>query len=103
MRDKMKMGAIFQTIGDNFRYRIYQTTNIESLENKQIIGVANSYEEANKVIKEYLAANSFHQDPYWRILLGDEATFIDYGSWTKFMAIVPPVSKKELGINEVEE
>lgn len=103
MMDELKMGAIFQTIGDNFRYRIYQTTSIESLKNKQIVGVANSYEEANKVIKEYLATNNFHQDPYWRISLGDEATFIDYGSWTKFMAIVPSVSKKELGINEVEE
>ena len=103
MMDNMKTSMILQTIGDNFRYKIYQTTSIEALENKQIIGVANSYEEACKVIKNFLSVNNFHQDPYWRILLGDEATFIDYGSWTKFMAIVPPVSKKELGVSEVEE
>jgi hypothetical protein len=101
--DEMKMGAIFQSIGGNFRYHIYQTTSIESLENKQIIGVANSYQEACEIIKSYLAVNSFHQDSYWRLLLGDKATFIDYGSWTKFMAIVPPVSNKELGISEVKE
>lgn len=103
MMNNMKMSTIFQTIGNNFHYKIYQTTSIEALENKQIIGVANTYQEACKVIKEHLAANSFHQDPYWRILMGDEATFIDYGSWSKFMAIVPPVSKKELGVSEVEE
>lgn len=100
MMNDMKMSAIFQTIGDNFRYKIYQTTSIEALENKQIIGVANSYEEACKVIKDFLSVNNFHQEPYWRILLGDEATFIDYGSWSKFMAIVPPISKKEMEVKE---
>jgi len=28
--------------------------------------------------------------------MGETATFIDYGSWSKFIAIVPPVSIKEL-------
>ena len=98
--EALKFGRLLQTIGDNFRYKIYQTTSIEALENKQIIGVANSYQEACKVIKEFLAVNSFHQDPYWRILMGDKATFIDYGSWSKFMAIIPPVSREEMEIKE---
>ena len=28
--------------------------------------------------------------------MGETATFIDYGSWSKFIAIVPPISIKEL-------
>ena len=96
MMDDMKMGAILQTIGEKFRYKIYQTSSLESLDDKRILGVANSYQEACKIIHNYLAVNDFHQEPYWRFLLGDEATFIDYGSWTKFIAIMPPVSMVEL-------
>jgi hypothetical protein len=33
---------------------------------------------------------------YWRLLLTSTATFIDYGSWSKFIAIIPPISMKEL-------
>lgn len=100
MTNELKLGAILQTVGDNYRYKIYQTTNIEALENKQIIGVANSYKEVCKIIKSFLSENNLQSDPYWRILMGDEATFIDYGSWSKFMAIVPPVSKEEMGVKE---
>ena len=98
--DEFKLGAILQTVGDNYHYKIYQTTSIEVLKNKQIIGVANSYQEACKVIQHFLVENNFPQDSYWRVLMGDEATFIDYGSWSKFMAIVPPVSREEMGVKE---
>ena len=100
MMNELKLGAILQTVGDNFRYKIYQTTSIEALENKQIIGVANSYQEACKIIQSFLFANNLHQESYWRVLMGDEATFIDYGSWSKFMAIVLPVSREEIGVKE---
>ena len=94
--EMIKQGKILQTIGQIAKYHIYQTTSIESLENKELIGVANSYQEACRVIKEFLALNRAYQDPYWRFVMGTEATFVDYGSWTKFMAIVPPVSAAEM-------
>jgi len=78
------------------RYKIFLSDSIETLLNEQPISAANSYQEACKIIKEYLSVNNFHQDPYWRIIMGETATFIDYGSWSKFIAIVPPVSIKEL-------
>lgn len=78
------------------KYKIFLSDSIETLLNEQPIGAANSYQEACKEIDNYLSVNHFHQDPYWRIVMGETATFIDYGSWSKFMAIVPPVSMKEL-------
>lgn len=83
------------------KYKIYLSNSIEVLENEQLIGGANSYNEACKVINEYLEVNKFHQEPYWRFLLGEVATFIDYGSWSKFIAIVPPVSMKEMMGEEI--
>jgi hypothetical protein len=83
------------------KYKIYLSSSIEVLENEHLIGGANSYKEACKVIKDYLEVNKFHQEPYWRLLLGEVATFIDYGSWSKFIAIVPPISLKELAGEEI--
>ena len=94
--EMIKQGKILQTIGQVAKYHIYQTTSIESLENKELIGIANSYQEACRVIKEFLALNRAYQDPYWRFVMGTEATFVDYGSWTKWMAIVPPVAPAEM-------
>ena len=91
--ERFKDSSLF---GGGFRYKIYQTSSIEVLRDEQPIGVANSYEEAQKIINDYLAVNSFHSDRYWRYCMGETATFIDYGSWTKFIAIVPPISVKEL-------
>ena len=92
----MENDSILHTIGDNFRYRVYQTSSVETLDNKQIIGVANSYQEACLIIKDHLAVNNFHQEPYWRFLMDEKATFIDYGSWSKFIAIIPPISINEI-------
>lgn len=78
------------------KHKIYLSDSIEVLSHEQLIGEANSYQEACRVIDGYLAINNFHQDPYWRIIMGDIATFIDYGSWSRFAAIVPPVNTKEL-------
>lgn len=96
MNNDIKIGKIFQTIGQSAKYHIYQTSSIEALEDKRLIGVANTYKEACKTIHEHLAENDFHQDPYWRFVMNETATFIDYGSWSKFMAIVPPVPMKEI-------
>ena len=78
------------------RYKIFLTDSIEVLKNEQLIGGADSYAEACEVINDYLSVNNFRQEPYWRLLLGETATMIDYGSWSKFIAIVPPVSMREL-------
>lgn len=78
------------------KYKIFLTDSIESLKNEQLIGGANSYQDACKVINDHLAVNNFHQEPYWRFLMGSVATFIDYGSWGKFIAIVPPIPMKEM-------
>ena len=94
--DELKYGAIMQTLGYNNpkRYKIYLSDSIEQLENKRLIGEADSYQEACKILKreEHLAATN----PYWRLLLNDKATFIDFGSWSVFAAIVPPLSMKEI-------
>ena len=78
------------------KYKIFLSDSIEVLKNEQLIGGANSYEEACQIIRDYLAVNQFYQEPYWRTLLGETATFIDYGSWSRFAAIVPPVNEKEI-------
>ena len=79
------------------RYQIFITPNIEeSLEGAQPIGAANSYLEVCKEINNYLSVINFHQEPYWRFLMEKEATFIDYGSWSKFIAIVPPLSIEDM-------
>ena len=78
------------------KYKIYLSSSIEVLQNEQLIGGANTPQEACKVAGEYLSANNFHQEPYWRFLMGSTATFIDYGSYSKFLAIVPPLVMKDL-------
>ncbi len=94
--ENIKMSKILESLGRTAKYHIYQTTSIEELKDKQLVGVANSYQEACKVIKEFLAVNRAYQEPYWRFVMNEQATFVDYGSWSKFMAIVPPVPMKEM-------
>ena len=93
----IKQGKILEALGRTAKYHIYQVTAAtEELTDKQLVGVANSYQEACKVIKNFLTFNDAYQDPYWRFIMSPTATFIDYGSWVKWMAIVPPVSDKEI-------
>lgn len=95
--ENIKQGKILEAFGRTAKYHIYQVTAAtEELTDKQLVGVANSYQEACKVIKDFLAVNCAYQDPYWRFIMSSEATFIDYGSWVKWMAIVPPVSFAEI-------
>ena len=78
------------------RYKVYLSSSLEYLQNEQLIGGAETAQEACKLAGEYLSANNFHQEPYWRFLMGSTATFIDYGSYSKFIAIVPPLSMADL-------
>ena len=91
--ERFKDKALFE---QSFRYRIFQAGAICKLEDARPIGAANSFQEACKIIKDYLAVNNFYQDPYWRFIMDSSATFIDYGSYSQFMAIVPPVSHQEM-------
>lgn len=73
------------------KYKIFLTESLEVLENEELIGEANTYNEACSVITEELLARGFRKEPYWRILAGANATFIDFGSWSNFVTIIPPV------------
>ena len=73
------------------KYKVYFSTSIEVLENLELLGEADTYKEACKIISDHTPEN-----PYWRLLLGTAATFIDFGSWSKFAAIVPAVPTKEI-------
>lgn len=77
-------------------YKIFLTDSIEMLKNEQLIGEANSYKEACKNIQQYIAESDLPKEPYWRFLSHETVTIIDFGSWSKFAAIVPPISVKEL-------
>ena len=93
----IKQGKILEALGRTAKYHIYQVAaTAEELTDKQLVGVANSYQEACKVIQNFLAVNRAYQDPYWRFIMSPNATYVDYGSWTKWMAIVPPVSEEEI-------
>jgi hypothetical protein len=78
------------------KYKLYITDSIETLENEKLIGEADSFSEARQKIVSYLDNSDHHQEPYWRYLMAEHATCIDFGSWTKFVAIIPPVSTKEM-------
>jgi hypothetical protein len=96
--DYIKLGMIMQTYGTENpkKHQIYLSDSIYSLVNKEIIGEADTYKEACAVIKEGLAQKGLEQEPYWRIVLDPEVTFIDFGSWSKFAAIVPAIDPKEM-------
>ena len=103
MDNSTKMGSIMQSYADaEFKYIIYSTESIEVLQNAQEIGKANTYKEACIILDEYLKEIGRARDPYWRFIMNENATFIDYGSWSHFAAIVPPVPMKVI-TGEVEE
>lgn len=101
-KKNIKVGTILQSYADNSpKYKLFLTESIEILANEIEIGAADSYQEACKTIKTYFAENNIKDNNYWRFLMNDGGTFIDYGSWSKFIAIVPPVPMKEMmGENE---
>lgn len=76
------------------KYKIFTSDSIETLYNEIEIGAADNYQDACIVIKKAIPQAAANH--YWRLSLGENATFIDYGSWSKFVAIVPPVSIEEI-------
>lgn len=87
-------GMLRQSIDDNKKYRIYFTSSLERIVNGQFIAAADSYQEVIQKIKEQPAVAEFNS--YWRFLLGEEYTFIDYGSWSRFIAIDPAIPREEI-------
>lgn len=84
------------------KYKVFISDDINVLENEEFIGDANTYQEACKILSTSIKEKNFYSDSYWRILMGSTATFIDFGSWSKFGAIVPPVPNSVI-IGEEEE
>ena len=78
------------------KYKIFLSDSIEVLKNEELLGEANDYKEASAVIELKLQEKELYQEPYWRFLMDSTATFIDFGSWSKFIAIVPPISMVEI-------
>lgn len=84
------------------KYKIFTTDSIEVLQNEECIGAADTIEELMAQATDYLEEAGICSSPYWRYLMGDIATFIDFGSWSKFLAVVPPVTMAELCGNETK-
>ena len=74
------------------KYKLFLSSSIEILQDEELIGEANTYPAACKEINKQLSARGLRQDPHWRFLMSENATFIDFGSYSKFIAIVPPIS-----------
>lgn len=73
------------------KYKAFLSDSIEVLRNEELICEGNSYQEICSTLNEYFQEHQIYTEPYWRLLLGSTATFIDFGSWSKFVAIVPPI------------
>lgn len=78
------------------KYIVYISNQIDALSGEVKIGEADDFEGACQVLDEYLKSSTHITTPYWRYSLCSEATFIDFGSWSRFGAIVPAVNIKEI-------
>lgn len=98
MDNSIKIGCILQSYADaeEKKYKAFFTDSIDILLNEELIGEADTYKEISKLISKSIDEKGYHKEPYCRFLMNSTATFIDFGSWTKFVAIVPPVSMQEL-------
>ena len=96
--DYTKLGMIMQSYAtaEPKKYTVYLSDSIYSLVNKEILGLADNFQEACKVITEGLKVHELKSEPYWRFVLDPQVTFVDFGSWSKFAAIVPAIDPKEM-------
>lgn len=78
------------------KYTVYTSNQIDALSDEIKIGEADDFQGACQVLREYLKSSKHITTPYWRYLLDSEITFIDFGSWSRFGAIVPAVPLKEI-------
>ena len=78
------------------KYTVYTSNRIDALSGEVKIGEADDFQGAVLVLNKYLESSTHITTPYWRYLFCAEATFIDFGSWSRFGAIVPAVSIEEV-------
>lgn len=70
------------------RYEIYFTRSLEGLQDELFLGAAASPQEACALIHQALKDNGYKEEPYWRWLFNAEGAFIDFGSWSMYLAII---------------
>lgn len=78
-------------------HNIYLSTNFESVsDDAKYIGSAETITAAWQEINAYFSENGIKSDKWCRYALGENATTIDFGSWSKFIVIEPPFSMADL-------
>ena len=77
-------------------YKVYFSRGIEYLIDEELIGEAETVEEATKLAAKALDSTPYKDNPYWRFLMGAQGTFIDYGSYSKYIAIIPPLTPEDI-------
>lgn len=77
-------------------YTIYTTKSIAELREEKAVATANTPKEAVRAINNYLVDNNIAKERYMRFLFNPDVTTVDYGSYSTFMAIVPPLSISDL-------
>ena len=79
------------------KHTLYITNSIEEIdETAEKIGEIEKWSEIWKIANPIISARGYHQEPYHRQLFCKDATYIDFGSWSKFLAIQPPFALEEL-------
>ena len=79
------------------KYIVYISSQIDALSNEVKIGEADNLEDACQILDAYLKKSFAHiTKPYWRYSLYNDAIFIDFGSWSKFGAVVPMKLTEEI-------
>ena len=74
------------------RHKVYFSSSIEKELNPRYIGEFNTVKEMWSLVDPLLT----HKERYCRYLLADDATYIDYGSYGRFLRVVPPLTMQEL-------
>ena len=77
------------------KYKVYFTKSIDRMLDEEFIGSSKTFEGACAIAKAELAKRSYHESPYWRYLLAPDATYIDFGNWSIFIAITPRVTQED--------
>ena len=78
------------------KYIVYTSNRMDTLSNEVKIGEADNFEDACQVLDKYLESIMHITTPYWRYSFCSGVTFIDFGSWSRFGAIVPAESIEEI-------
>ena len=80
------------------KYKIYLTQEIDRLssDDAELLSMAETPAEAMNKVRAIAKEFSKDKPPRYRYLLGEKVTFIDYGSWSKYIAVEPALKAEEL-------